>query len=178
MDSTRAEYLDTTQKRTLIADVPSAGSRADFDSTTLSSTQSSSQTYRWPLAPGVSAEVRIIGGEPQPEYFEALRRYLALAEKLLKPAFQEGEKVEYVDAYTGETRYGTIERMYGSNAIIHTATKEEAGPNPKKFTSQPDPVKKDSDHLIAVTHLADRAPSLSDPAKPTAQILPPPADET
>jgi hypothetical protein len=128
--------LDTTQKRTLIADVPSAGSRADFESTILSSIQNSSQTYRWPIAQGVLAEVRIIGGEPLPEYFDALRQYLALAEKLLTPVFLEGEKVEYVDAYTGETRYGTIERMYGSNAIIHTLTKEEAGPNPKRFTPQ------------------------------------------
>jgi hypothetical protein len=128
--------LDATQKQTLIADVPSAGSRADFESTILSSIQNSSQTYRWPLAQGVLAEVRIIGGEPLPEYFDALRQYLALAEKLLTPVFLVGEKVEYVDAYTGETRYGTIERMYGSNAIIHTLTKEEAGSNPKRFTAQ------------------------------------------
>jgi hypothetical protein len=128
--------LDTTHKRTLIADVPSAGCRADFETTILSSIQSSSQTYRWPLAQGVLAEARIIGGEPLPEYFAALRQYLALAEKLLTPVFLVGEKVEYVDAYTGETRYGTIERMYGSNAIIHTLTKEEAGPNPKRFTAQ------------------------------------------
>jgi len=85
----------------------------------------------------VSAEVRIAGGgDAVPEYFDSLREYLALSEKLLKPVFQEGDKVEYVDAYTGETRYGTIERMYGSNAIIHTLTKEEAGSNPKRFTAQ------------------------------------------
>lgn len=117
-------------------DVPSAGSRADFHSTILSCTQSSSQTYGWPLAQGVSAEGRI-GGENTPlGYFDALRQYLALAEKLGNPVFQEGDKLEYVDAYTGETRYGTVERMYGSNAIIRTVTKEEAGQNPMKFTSQ------------------------------------------
>ena len=92
--------MDTTLKQTLIADVPSAGSRADFDSTILSSMQSSSQTYRWPLAQGVLAEVRIIGGEPLPEYFDSLRQYLALAEKLVKPVFREGEKVEYAVSYT------------------------------------------------------------------------------
>ncbi|MGD0966102.1 MAG: hypothetical protein ABSA57_19640 [Candidatus Acidiferrales bacterium] len=69
-----------------------------------------------------------------PEYFDTLHQYLALSEKLVEPAFQEGDKVEYTDAYTGEARYGTIERMYGSNAVIDTITKEEAGPNPKKFT--------------------------------------------
>ena len=141
MVSTRWELLDTTQKRTLIVDVPSSGSRADFHSTILSSTQSPSQTYSWPLAQGVSAEVKIAGGNPQPEYFDALRQYLALAEKLVKPVFREGDKVEYVDAYTGEMRYGTIERMYGSNAIIHTVTKEEAGLNPMKFTSQHGPAR-------------------------------------
>jgi len=78
--------------------------------------------------------VRVTGEESLPEYFDALRQYLTLAEKLVKPGFQEADKVEYMDAYSGETRYGTIERMYGSNAIIRTITKEEAGPNPKKFT--------------------------------------------
>ena len=130
--------LDYTEKRTLIVDIPSAGSRADFHSTILSSAQSTSQTYSWPLARGVLVEVRITGEKLLPEYFDALRQYLTLAEKLVKPGFQEADKVEYVDAYTGETRYGIIERMYGSNAIIHTITKEEAGPNPKKFTPQHD----------------------------------------
>ncbi len=119
--------------RTLIADLSSAGSRAGFRSAVLPSTQRSSQTYRWPLARSVSAEVGIIAGELLPEYFDALRQYLALAEKLFQPIFQEGDKVEYADAYAGVTRYGTIERMYGSNAIIHSVTKEEAGPNPKRF---------------------------------------------
>jgi hypothetical protein len=128
-----------TQKRRLIVDVPSSGSRAHFNSTILSSTPS--QTYSWPLALGVSAEVRIAGGgDAVPEYFDSLREYLALSEKLLKPVFQEGDKVEYVDAYTGEARYGTVEGTYGGNAIIHTITKEEAGPSPKKFTPQHDPV--------------------------------------
>lgn len=125
------EHADA-RKHTLIADIPSAGSRADFESAI---TQTTSQTYRWPLAQGVLAEVRIIGGEPQPEYFDALRQYLALAQKLLNPVFQEGNTVEYVDAYTGETRYGTIDRIYGGNAVVHPVTKEEAGPNPKKFTN-------------------------------------------
>jgi hypothetical protein len=138
--STRWELLDKKQKRTLIVDVPSSGSRSDFHSTILSSKQSPSQTYSWPLTQGVSAEVSIAGGNPQPEYFDSLRQYLALSERLVKSVFQEGDKLEYVDAYTGEVRYGTIERMYGSNAIIYTITKEEAGPNPRKFTPQHDPV--------------------------------------
>jgi hypothetical protein len=132
--------LNRTRKKTLIVDVPSSGSRADFCSIILPSVQSPSQTYSWPLAQGVSAEVRILGGELLPEYFDALRQYLTLAEMLVKPAFQEADKIEYLDAYTGETRYGIIEKMYGSNAIIHTITKEEAGPNPKTFTPPHDSI--------------------------------------
>ena len=131
--------MDAIETRTLIADVSSAGSRAGFRSAVLPATQCPSQTYRWPLAQSVSAEVEIMGEDLLPEYFDALRQYLALAEKLFKPIFQEGDKVEYVDAYAGVTRYGTIERMYGNNAIIHSVSKEEAGPNPKRFASQPDP---------------------------------------
>src|ERR1700690_677718 len=112
MVSTRCESLDTTQKRTLIVDMPSSGSRSDFSSTIVSSAQSPSQTYGWPLAQSVSAEVRIAGGDLMPEYFDTLRQYLALSEKLVKPVFQERDKIEYVDAYTGEERYGIIERMY------------------------------------------------------------------
>jgi hypothetical protein len=131
---TNVAAADTTQKITLIADIPSSGSRADFNSKLLSPAQSTSQTYSWPLAQGVSAEVSIAGADVLPEYFDALRQYLALAEKLITPGFLEADKIKYVDAYTGETRYGAIERMYGSNAVIHTITNEEAGPNPKKFT--------------------------------------------
>ncbi len=68
-----------------------------------------------------------------PEYFDTLRQYLALSEKLIKPVFHERDKVEYVDAYAGEAKYGIIKKMFGNNAIIDTITKEEAGPNPKKF---------------------------------------------
>jgi hypothetical protein len=131
--SGHADGAADAQKHTLVADVPSAGSRADFESAI---TQSTSQTYRWPLAQGVLAEARIVGAELQPEYFDALRQYLALAKKLLKPVFQEGNTVEYVDAYTGETRYGTIERMYGGNAVVRPVTKEEAGANPKRFADR------------------------------------------
>jgi hypothetical protein len=133
--------VEVSQSKGISADEYGAKNRQALYSTILSSTQSPSQTYSWPLGQGVSAEVRITGGELLPEYFDALRQYLALAEKLVKPVFQEGDKVEYVDAYTGETRYGVIERMYGSNAIIHAVTKEEAGPNPKRFTPRPDPAR-------------------------------------
>jgi hypothetical protein len=41
------------------------------------------------------------------------------------------------DARTGETKYGRIERRYGSDAIIHIVTKEEAGPSPGRITVRP-----------------------------------------
>jgi hypothetical protein len=49
-------------------------------------------------------------------------------------SFSEGDTVEYIDARTKEVKYGLIKKMYGSNAIIRTVSKEEAGPNRKKFT--------------------------------------------
>lgn len=96
-----------------------------------------SNVFSWPLASDVRAEVKITGGELKPEYFEALKRYIDVAKTLIQPAFQEGDKVEYPDAHTGEIRYGVIDRMYGGDAIIRTITKEEAGPNPKKFVPKP-----------------------------------------
>lgn len=125
--------VDVDQRVSMASDIKDLGS--------LSSHHQTSQTFSWPLSPDVSAEVRITGSELRPEYFEALRQYLGLAEKLVKPAFQEGDTVEYVDAYTGETKFGRIERMYGSDAIIRTITKEEAGPNPKQFAPRPDPAR-------------------------------------
>ncbi|HLX83151.1 MAG TPA: hypothetical protein VKR59_04605 [Terriglobales bacterium] len=42
------------------------------------------QTYSWPLSPGVTGEVRIIGDAPKPQHLRAIRSYLELAEKLMK----------------------------------------------------------------------------------------------
>ena len=47
--------------------------------------------------------------------------------------FSVGDRVEYEDAYTGEIKYGQITQMSGTDAIIRTTTKNEAGPNPKKL---------------------------------------------
>lgn len=49
-------------------------------------------------------------------------------------SFAEGDTVEYVDARTKQVKYGRIQKMYGSDAIIRTISKEEAGANPKKFS--------------------------------------------
>lgn len=104
-------------------------------------TLTSSYSFSWPLSGDVKAEVKITGGELKPEYFDALRQYIAIAEKLIAQPFKEGDAVEYPDAYTGEIKYGRIDRMYGGDAIIRTITKEEAGPNPKKFSPKPAPTK-------------------------------------
>src|SRR5207302_8477061 len=44
-----------------------------------------------------------------------------------------GDAVEYDDACTQERRFGRVTAIYGSDFIIRTISKEEAGPNPKKF---------------------------------------------
>lgn len=97
-----------------------------------------SQTFSWPLSPDVKAEVKITGGELKPEYFDALQQYLNLAKSFVV-TFAVGDTVEFEDAYTHEIKYGRIERIYGNNTIIRTIAKEEAGPNPKRFSPKPDP---------------------------------------
>jgi len=47
--------------------------------------------------------------------------------------FSVGDRVEYEDACTGEVKYGLITQMNGTDAIIRTITKKEAGPNPKRL---------------------------------------------
>jgi hypothetical protein len=96
------------------------------------------KTWRWPLSDEVDAEVKITGGEVRPEYFDALRQYLDIAQGRVAK-FQVGDSVEYEDAYTQEIRYGRITNVYGSNFILTSITKEEAGPNPKRFTPKADP---------------------------------------
>jgi len=60
------------------------------------------QTFSWPLAPGVTGEVRILGDAPKPQYLEAIRGYLELAKKLLKEDDGANPGVE------GGTREGSI----------------------------------------------------------------------
>jgi hypothetical protein len=96
------------------------------------------KTWRWPLSDEVDAEVRITGGEVRPEYFDALRQYLDIAQGRVAK-FQVGDNVEYEDAYTQEPRYGRITHVYGNNFILTSITKEEAGQNPKRFTPKADP---------------------------------------
>jgi len=51
--------------------------------------------------------------------------------------FNQGDTVEFNDAYTGELTYGRVSRIYGSSMMISKISKEEAGPNPKRFNAQP-----------------------------------------
>jgi hypothetical protein len=51
--------------------------------------------------------------------------------------FNQGDRVEFTDAYTGELTYGRVSWIYGSSMMISKISKEEAGPNPKKFNAQP-----------------------------------------
>lgn len=127
---------ESTMERTQNAEVTFTATAAQSAVASSLSTHPSSvtsQTFSWPLTPDVKAEVKITGGELKPEYFDALSKYLELARGFVT-TFEEGDTVEYPDAHTGEIKYGRIDRMYGSTAIIRTITKEEAGPNPKKFT--------------------------------------------
>jgi hypothetical protein len=95
------------------------------------------KTWRWPLSDEVDAEVRITGGEVRPEYFDALRKYLDLARGFVT-TFQVGDTVEFEDAYTHEIKWGRITQMFGGTSLVSTITKEEAGPNPKRFSPKPD----------------------------------------
>jgi hypothetical protein len=60
------------------------------------------QTFSWPLAPGVTGEVRILGDAPKPQYLEAIRGYLELAKQLLKQDDSFGPGIE------GGTREGNV----------------------------------------------------------------------
>lgn len=51
--------------------------------------------------------------------------------------FKQGDTVEFNDAYTGELTYGRVSRVYGGSMMISKISKEEAGPNPKRFNAQP-----------------------------------------
>jgi hypothetical protein len=51
--------------------------------------------------------------------------------------FKRGDTVEFNDAYTGQLTYGRVSRVYGGSMMISKISKEEAGPNPKRFNAQP-----------------------------------------
>ncbi len=50
--------------------------------------------------------------------------------------FGQGDTLEFNDAYTGELTYGRVSRVYGGSMMISKISKEEAGPNPKRFNAQ------------------------------------------
>jgi hypothetical protein len=50
--------------------------------------------------------------------------------------FNQGDTVEFNDAYTRELTYGRVSRVYGGSMMISKISKEEAGSNPKRFNAQ------------------------------------------
>lgn len=46
-------------------------------------------------------------------------------------AIAVGDTVVFEDAYTSETKYGRVERGYGSSFVVRIVPREKAGPNPK-----------------------------------------------
>jgi hypothetical protein len=48
--------------------------------------------------------------------------------------FTEGDSVTFQDANTGEVQYGCVVGTIEGNVIIRRITKEEAGPDPKRFS--------------------------------------------
>ncbi len=130
--SVESAQNNTVSTRNIGSTVPSASSLSS------NSSIATTQTFSWPLSPDVKAEVKITGGELKPEYFDALRKYLDLARGFVT-TFQVGDTVEFEDAYTREIKWGRITQMLGGTALVSTITKEEAGPNPKRFSPRPDP---------------------------------------
>lgn len=98
-----------------------------------------SQSFSWPLGSGLKAEVNIIGGELEPRHCDALKKYLDIAKEQVIQTFGVGDAVEFEDAYTHEIKWGRISQMHGNTSIVAIITKEEAGPNPKRFSPKPDP---------------------------------------
>jgi hypothetical protein len=47
--------------------------------------------------------------------------------------------IVFDDAYTGERRYGRVIQTNGSDAIVRSITKDEAGSNPIEIKPRPDP---------------------------------------
>jgi hypothetical protein len=45
-----------------------------------------------------------------------------------------GDTVQFQDVNTGEFQYGCVEGTIEGNPIVRRITKEDAGPNPKRFT--------------------------------------------
>ena len=50
--------------------------------------------------------------------------------------FNVGDKVMYEDSGTGETKYGVITGMSGTNGTIRTITETEIESTPKKLTRE------------------------------------------
>ena len=48
--------------------------------------------------------------------------------------FTVGDTVQFQDVNTGEFQYACVEGAIEGNPIVRRITKEEAGPNPKRFT--------------------------------------------
>jgi hypothetical protein len=48
--------------------------------------------------------------------------------------FTPGDTVQFLNVKTGEFQYGRVEGTIEGNAIVRKITKEEAGPDPKRFT--------------------------------------------
>jgi hypothetical protein len=67
--------------------------------------------------------------------------------------FNQGDTVQFEDAYTGEVTYGRVSRVYGSSMIISKISKEEAGPNPKRFNAQPGCSYGEDDNGTPICHL-------------------------
>lgn len=74
--------------------------------------------------------------------------------------FMQGDTVEFNDAYTGELTYGRVSRVYGTSTMITRISKEEAGPNPKRFNAQPGCSYGEDENGIPICHL-HRAPLLA-----------------
>ena len=67
-----------------------------------------------------------------------------------------GDTVVFEDAYTNETKYGRVERGYGSTFTVHIISREKAGSNPKPLkvrqpcssVLQPDGVRACGSHWV------------------------------
>ena len=74
--------------------------------------------------------------------------------------FKQDDTVEFNDAYTGELSYGRVSRVYGNSMMISKISKEEAGPNPKRFNAQPGCSYGEDENSTPICHL-HRTPLLA-----------------
>lgn len=66
---------------------------------------------------------------------------------------KQGDTVEFNDAYTGDLSYGRVSRIYGGSIMITKISKEEAGPNPKRFNAQPGCAYGEDENGTPICHL-------------------------